>query len=45
MLVAMKKIDADLFDDLHEQFNDVSKDVHNIVLWFDGFLIFFITHS
>jgi len=32
MLVAMKKIDADLFDDLHDQFNDVSICVHNIAL-------------
>ena len=45
MLVAMKKIDADLFDDLHDQFNDVSTYVHNIVLCSDRFLIFFITHS
>ena len=36
MLVAMKKIDADLFDDLHDQFNDVSKYVHNIVLCYNS---------
>lgn len=36
MLVAMKKIDANLFDDLHDQFNDVSKYVHNIVLCYNS---------
>lgn len=31
MLVAMKKIDADLFDDLREQFNDVSTYVNGVL--------------